>query len=101
MLSQPSSEDLGANGDSPTILKRIAEVEAASATTTARIAELDRDLAASRHDIDFEHLKAALIEFDAIWDILMPDEKGRLINSVIERVECAGAGEIQVRLRMS
>lgn len=96
MLSQSSREDLRANGDSPTILKRITEVEAASATITTRIADLDREMAASHHSIDFENLRAALTEFDAIWDVLMPHEKGRLIQSVIERVACSLTGHVQV-----
>lgn len=53
------------------------------------------------HDhIDHEHLRAALTEFDAIWDVLMPHEKGRLIQSVIERVVCAGTGDVQVTFLM-
>ncbi|HWO56165.1 MAG TPA: recombinase zinc beta ribbon domain-containing protein [bacterium] len=87
-----------ANGDSPTILKRITEVETASATMTARIADLGREMAAAHHNIDFEHLRAALTEFDAIWEALTQAEQARLVSGLVAAVACDFNGVIGVSL---
>lgn len=57
-------------------------------------------MGASHNHIDFEHLRATLTEFDAIWDVLMPHEKGRLINSVIESVAVTGNADLRLRFRV-
>jgi hypothetical protein len=93
MLAQP-------NGDSETLLHRIAEAESHAATITSRLAELQHEIAS--HDgmtIDLEHLRTTLAEFDGIWDVLLPHERGQLIHTLVERVACSPDGEVRVTFR--
>ena len=53
------------------------------------------------HEINYEHLKSTLAEFDAVWDVLMPHERGQLIHSLVERVVCKPEGEVKVVIRAS
>jgi site-specific DNA recombinase len=87
-------------GDSATLLRNIGEAEEQSATITRRLGELDQEITtAQQSDINFDHLKATLAEFDAVWDVLVPSERGQLINSLVERVICSPDGEIRVIFR--
>ena len=87
-------------GDSATVLRSIGEAEEQSATITRRLGELDQEIAtAQQADINFDHLKAALAEFDSLWDVLMPHERGQLINSLVERVTCSPDCHIRVEFR--
>lgn len=87
-------------GDSATLLRNIGEAEEQSATITRRLGELDQEIAdVQGREIGFEHLKAALAEFDSLWDVLMPHERGQLIHSLVQRVVCSPDGEIRVIFR--
>jgi len=86
--------------DSAILLRRIAEVESQATMITGRLVELDQEIGtAQRADIDFDHLKTTLAEFDALWDVLMPHEKGQLIHALVHRVVCSPDGEIRVIFR--
>lgn len=83
MLSQCSGKGLCANAESPTIIKRIAEVEAQTESAAARLAELEREIEAQGNVIDFAHLKATLAEFDAVWEVMWPEERVQIVRSLI------------------
>lgn len=59
-----------------------------------------RKLAASNQDIDFERQWAALTEFDAMWEVLMRHETGRLVQLVIQRVVSLLTGDFKASFRM-
>jgi len=66
-----------------------------------RIDEIDSELDDSRHQmIDESDVTAALVDFDAIWKSLSPNEQARVIELLIERVEYDGdAGTVAVSFR--
>jgi hypothetical protein len=82
------------------LLRRINEAEAQSRTLTERIAELDDQITAGQgFHLDIEHLKAALVEFDALWDVMHSHERGRLVHCLVQRVVCYPEGELRVEFQ--
>lgn len=66
----------------------------------ARIAGLERDLAALDGATDVEGLRAALGEFDAVRGALDPEEKARILTLVLETVTVDGAdGVAELKFR--
>ncbi len=86
--------------ESSPLLRRINAAEELSRTLTSRIAELDDRIAAGQSfQLDIAHLKATLAEFDALWDVMLPHEQGRLIHSLVQRIVCSPDGETRVEFR--
>ena len=55
--------------------------------------------AAQRSEIDCDQWQSALAEFDAAWDVLLPQKKTPLMASLIQRVVCSLDGDIQIVFR--
>lgn len=51
--------------------------------------------------IDLASVSAALNEFDAVWDELIPKEREHLIRFIIERVACSPDNDVRVVFRAS
>jgi hypothetical protein len=68
----------------------------------ARIAALSQDLAALAAPSDVEGLRAALLEFEEVWDELNQAERARLLALVLDEVVVdAQSGEAELRLQGS
>jgi site-specific DNA recombinase len=53
-----------------------------------RLATVERELAAiERAEVDASWVARCLNDFTAIWDILTPENRGRLLRAVVQRVE--------------
>jgi site-specific DNA recombinase len=82
------------------LVQRIDEIKKQTATITSRLTEIDRESGdADEAGIDMEHLTATLTEFDALWDVMLPVERGRMVHLLVKRVVCAPDGEVQVVFR--
>jgi hypothetical protein len=91
---------LGA-GDAPAgLVTRVHELDELVAEADARIAGLERDLAALEGRSDVEALKAALEEFDGVWGSLNLAERARVLGLVLHEVTVDGVtGEAELKLR--
>jgi site-specific DNA recombinase len=69
----------------------LAELEEQTATTTIRLAELERERgAANSATLDPNDLATALGLFDPIWEVLFPAEQARIIELLIRQIEYNG-----------
>jgi site-specific DNA recombinase len=84
------------------VISRLTENESGTATITQRLAEIRDELERlGEGRISLEGVMTALHEFDALWDVLVPKERERVIHSVIERVDCSPDKEIRVVFQTS
>jgi site-specific DNA recombinase len=66
-----------------------------------RLAEVDRQLSAlSQVEIESRWVATLLRDFDPVWDALTPENRGRLVRAVVERVEVDEA-ENKIRIVMA
>lgn len=114
-LSTERSELQRAVGNNHRTLRRLVEKRNASREVTARVAELNEQIAAAERrlptldarlaDLDRETIsrteaEAAFSDFNAIWTNLSPREQTRLLTLLVERVEYDGeAGTVSVTFR--
>jgi hypothetical protein len=78
----------------------VEELDGLVAEADARIAGLERDLAALVGQSDVVALKAVLLEFDGIWGVFVQDERARVLGLVLDEVVVDGAtGETELRFR--
>ncbi len=90
---------MAAAGDHAGVLvSRIDEIKGQLDVIVDRLSEINRE-AQQGHGLDIEHLRATLTEFDALWDVMMPDERTRIVHGLVARVVCNPDGEIQVMFR--
>lgn len=92
----------GMNGDSPEdITQRIAERRAEVTQISQRLAEIDSELQPhGGQAVDRDHLAKTLAHFTQLWDVLYPQERVKLVHSLIESVVYNDeAGGIDIRLR--
>ena len=84
------------------VMARVGELDELVAEADARIAGLERDLAALAGTSDIEALKAALEEFDSLWGALDQPERARVLPLVLDVVVVDGAtGDAELRFRGS
>jgi site-specific DNA recombinase len=58
---------------------------------------------AARSDSDGlaeQDVRAALVDFDPLWEELFPAEQARIVQLLVERIDIGGAG-LKIRLRAS
>ena len=68
--------------------QRLEEVAGQEARYEARVAQVDREIAAlDATTVEAEWIAQCLTSFDAVWDALTPHNRGRLVRAVIERIE--------------
>jgi len=68
--------------------ERLKEVGEQLARAEARLAEVQRETAAlDAVEVETGWVVRCLAEFTAIWDVLTPLNRGRLVRSIIERIE--------------
>lgn len=54
----------------------------------ARLATVERELATlERTELESSWVASCLNDFTAIWDVLTPENRGRLLRAVVQRVE--------------
>jgi site-specific DNA recombinase len=68
--------------------ERIEDVGAELATSEARLAEVERALAEfDRTELDARWVAESLAHFDRVWDVMNADNRVRLVQAIVERVE--------------
>jgi hypothetical protein len=68
--------------------------------TEARLQEVEEQLANLRGQaINLDGVNDALAEFEGLWDVLVPHERGRLIYSIVDRVILSPDFDFQVVFR--
>jgi hypothetical protein len=66
----------------------------------ARIAGLERDVAALSVPSDSEMLRNELVRFDGVWNELDSDERARVLSLVLEEVVVdSEGGQAELKLR--
>jgi DNA invertase Pin-like site-specific DNA recombinase len=77
------------NGGARRLLdERLAEVGEQLAHCEARLAAAERELAnLDDIEIDAAWVARCLTDFDSVWDVLTPENRGRLLRAVVQRVE--------------
>lgn len=80
--------------------EELRRVNAELAAHERRLADAERDLAAIEQlEVEASWVARALEDFDAVWDVLTPDNRGRLVRAVVDRVEIEEDGRgITMRL---
>jgi site-specific DNA recombinase len=97
------------------LVSAVANAGPASGTLLARVAELDQDVGdaeqraqvardalveAHTGTLDEDALRAAVAEFDGIWNELFPRERARVLALLIEQVVFTGtSGDVEVHFR--
>jgi hypothetical protein len=68
--------------------ERLQEVSDQLGRCEARLAAAERELATlDAMEIEATWVARCLSEFDSVWDVLTPENRGRLLRAVVERVE--------------
>jgi site-specific DNA recombinase len=93
---------VGAGAAPQGLVARVGQLDGLVAEADARIAALSQDLAALAAPSDVEGLRAALLEFEGVWDELDKTERARALALVLDEVVVdAKSGEAELRLRVS
>jgi len=80
----------GANGDRVT---RLADVQERLRLADRRLTEINEELVSlSGNLVDEQDVADALADYDGIWAALAPREQSRVLELLIERVDCDGRG---------
>ena len=90
-------------GTGPDVTARLADLNEQIAVAERRVPEIEAKLAElDRETISRDEAEAALADFESIWASLAPREQSRLLNLLIERVEYDGAAStVSVTFRPS
>ena len=68
--------------------ERLDELSGHLGLLEARLAEVERALAAAREtELEIDWVAETLARFDAAWDALTDENRGRLVRCLVERVE--------------
>lgn len=79
------------------LIARIDEIKDQIETIATRLTEItNEEEQLGRQGIDIAHLQETLSEFDALWNVMLPIERRRMIDALVQRVVCASDGEVQV-----
>ena len=89
------------NGAQRGLFEKLGEVEADLDQVSRRLGQVRSEIAAlDGQTIDEEDLRAALAAFDGIWGELVPGERARVLELLIEGVTFdASEGEVEIALR--
>jgi site-specific DNA recombinase len=91
---------VGAEAAPQGLVARVGELDGLVAKADARITALSQDLAALAAPSDIEGLRAALLEFEGVWDELDQAERARVLALVLDEVVVdAVTGEAELHLR--
>jgi len=78
-------------GEKIPIADRLASLQGRISMVEQRLKGIQDELALSKNRaIDEKELRAALSQFDPVWDSLLPREKVRIVRLLVERVEYDG-----------
>lgn len=84
----------------PSVSERLGELEGIVGNLSDRLTEIDSGLTAlERNCIDLNEVTAALAQFDALWDVLCPQERTRLVRSLIATITYEATGEVRMALK--
>ena len=85
-------ESIGRGGSvASKAVERLDQVAAEMESTTARVSSLRHQLADARDQtIDTDDLTTAIRLFDPIWDVLLPQERVRIVRLLIQQVDFDG-----------
>jgi site-specific DNA recombinase len=80
---------------------RMADLQEQIATAQARMAEIGKELDEATAGFIGEHdLRAALLDFDSLWNTMTPSERARTLHALVERVAYDGpAGTVAITFR--
>jgi site-specific DNA recombinase len=79
----------------------LAKVPGRAEAIAARLGEIQREIETARKaSITVERLRASLETFGPVWDALWPAERSRMLNLIVERIDCDGR-EGPIALRFS
>ena len=80
---------------------RLGEIDERSEKLSARESELRREVATiDMFTVNADDVTAALSRFDPVWDQLIHQERARLLQLVIERINFdAAGGEVEIKFR--
>jgi hypothetical protein len=68
--------------------KRLQEIGEQLARTEKRLADAEREVAnLDAVQVEASWIAQCLTDFDEVWDVLTPENRGRLLRAVIQRVE--------------
>lgn len=83
------------------VVQRLSEIECKVATLDQRISELHNEIASlGGNAVNLDHVTATLAEFDGLWDVLIRNERSRLVQLLVERVACSAGNETLVVFRI-
>jgi len=90
-----------ANGTTPALARKIAALDEEAESAKSRIHAAHSEIAAlDAGGIDPEELRTALEDLEPIWEVLFPEERARLLDLLLERIEFNGpAGEVAITFR--
>lgn len=79
------------------LIARIDEIKNQIEVITARLTAItNEEEQLSRQGMDIAHLRETLAEFDALWDVMEPIDRRRMVDALVEWVVCADDGEVQL-----
>jgi site-specific DNA recombinase len=83
----------------PSVSERLAELESLVGKLNCRLTAIDSKLSVLEHNgIDPDDVARALAQFDELWDVLYPQERSRLVRSLIATITSQASGEVQIAL---
>ena len=88
-----------ADSPQPSVSERLAELEGLVGKVNHRLTEIDLELTAlGQNRIDPDDVARALAQFDDLWDVLYPQERSRLVRSLIATITYEAAGDVRIAL---
>ena len=83
----------------PSVSERLAELEGIVGKLNGRLTEIDSELSAlDQNCIDPDDVARTLAQFDELWDVLYPQERSRLVRSLISTITYEATGEVRIAL---
>ncbi len=80
--------------------QRLTETSEALARTEEMLRQVDRGIALlAQAEVDARWVARSLANFESVWDVMTPENRGRLVRALVENVEVDGAtGSVTVTL---
>jgi len=80
--------------------QRLTETSEALARTEEMLRQVDRGIALlAQAEVDARWVARSLANFESVWDVMTPENRGRLVRALVETVEVDGAtGGVTVTL---